>query len=256
MSQPSKILLNPFILSGLGIVLLGGLAIGITKFVLSDVKEDVGSGKKNTTHIAKSSGHPSSSSGDNATGGPRKSKSKPGEEIQENGEFGSVPEKSKRQGLMTTISVQARNELKGLRELYRTEFDSAESRKKFSDTLRNTTDPKERERLLRERTTAQRIARNKAEAQKGLPERAREKRLIALMQVQNLWRMNSFVAQNESLSGEAGEFDDRLAEWVVNSEKMSDEEFHTTFNKLRNALNDLRVRNQGNTSRPKSPVPR
>ena len=122
--------------------------------------------------------------------------------------------------------------------------------------MRNTTDPKERERLLRERTTAQRIARNKAEDQKGLPERAREKRLIALMQVQNLWRMNSFVARNASLSGEAGEFDDRLAKWVVSSEDMSDEEFHTTFNELRNALNDLRVRNQGNTSRPKSPVPR
>ena len=256
MSQPLKLLHNPLFLSALALVVLGAIAIGITKSILSGNNEDIESGKKNTIHTAKSSGHSSRSTGSNAPGGPRKSTSKAGEEIRESGESGAIPEKSRREALMTTISVQARNELKGLREQYRTEFDSAESRKKFSDSLRNTTDPKERERLLRERTTAHRMARNKLEAQKGFPGRAREKRLIALMQVQNLWRMNSFVARNESLSGEAGEFDDRLAEWAVTSEGMSDEEFHTTFNELRNALNNLRTRNQGSTSRPQAPVPR
>ena len=89
-----------------------------------------------------------------------------------------------------------------------------------------------------------RIARDKADAQKGFPGRAREKRLIALMQVQNLWRMNSFVARNENLKTEADQFDARLAEWVASEEGMSDEDFHESFNALRHTLNELRVRNQ------------
>ncbi len=253
MSQPSKILLNPLTLSGLAIVLLGVLAIGISKFVSSDGKENAENEEKGATQIAKSSGHSSRPSGSNTPRGPRKSSGGDGREIQGPR---AVPDKSKRQEFMTRISVQARNELKGLREAYRTEFDSAESRKEFSDTLRSVTDQEKRERLIQERTTAQRIARNKMEAQKGFPQRSREKRLIALMQVQNLWRMNSFVARNSSLSGEAGEFDDRLAEWAVNAEDMDDEEFHTTFNELRNTLNGLRTRSQGRTSRPRSPVPK
>ena len=64
------------------------------------------------------------------------------------------------------------------------------------------------------------------------------------MQVQNLWRMNSFVARNENLKTEADQFDERLAEWVASEEELSDEEFHESFNALRHTLNELRVRNQ------------
>ncbi|MBT45286.1 MAG: hypothetical protein CL922_07720 [Deltaproteobacteria bacterium] len=252
MSKPSKLLLNPFVLTASGIVLLGVVSIAIIRSMAPDEKEGVESGEKSAIRPAKSSVHPSRSSGDSSSSGPRKSQ---GKEIQGDGKIVAVPEKSKRQEFMTTISVRARNELKGLREQYKTEFDSAESRKEFSDTLRNVTDPEERERLLRERTTAMRIARNKMDAQKGFPGRAREKRLIALMQVQNLWRMNAFVVRNASLTGEAEKFDDRLAEWAANSEDMSDEEFHASFNDLRHALNDLRGRNQGGI-RPQPSVPK
>ncbi len=252
MSKPSKLLLNPLVLTASGIVLLGVVSIAIIRSMAPDEKEGVESGEKSAIRPAKSSVHPSRSSGGSSPGGPRKSQ---GKEIQVDGKIVAVPEKSKRQEFMTTISVRARNELKGLREQYKTEFDSAESRKEFSDTLRNVTDPEERKRLLLERTTALRMARNKMDAQKGFPGRAREKRLIDLMQVQNLWRMNTFVARNASLTGEAGKFDDRLAEWAVNSEDMSDEEFHTTFNELRHDLNVLRGRNQSG-ARPQPSVPK
>lgn len=155
-----------------------------------------------------------------------------------------VAEKSKRKELMIRTSVQARSELKALREKYQTEFDSPEARKAFSDKLRAVTDAGERKRLLEEHDLARRIARDRMDAEKGFPGRAREKRLIALMQVQNLWRMNSFVARNENLKTEADQFDDRLAEWVASEEELSDEEFHESFNALRHTLNELRVRNQ------------
>ena len=253
MSNPSKLLRNPLVLIASGIVLLGlVVSIAITRSMGPDEKERVESGEKRVIQPSKSSVPPSRSSEGSSRGGPRKSQ---GKEIQGDGHIVAVPEKSRRQEFMTAISVRARNELKGLREQYKTEFDSAESRKEFSDTLRNITDPEERQRLLLERTTALRVARNKMDAQKGFPGRAREKRLIDLMQVQNLWRMNTFVARNASLTGEAGKFDDRLAEWAVNSEDMSDEEFHTTFNELRHDLNVLRGRNQSG-ARPQPSIPK
>ena len=86
MSRPLKKLRNPLLLSVFGIVALVALAISITKFAISDKNEDVKAGAKSTAPIAKSSGHPSGSSGNSAPGGPRKSKGKPGEEIQGNGE--------------------------------------------------------------------------------------------------------------------------------------------------------------------------
>ena len=89
-----------------------------------------------------------------------------------------------------------------------------------------------------------RIARDRADAEKGFPGRAQEKRLIALMQVQSLWRMNSYLSQNPSLQAEASQLDDKLAEWVENAESMNDEDFHKSFNDLRRNLNDLRIRNQ------------
>ena len=252
MSKPFKLLRNPLVLIASGLILLGVVAIAITRSMAPEEKESAESGEKIAIPPAKSSVHPSRSSKGSSPGGPRKSQ---GKEIQGDGNIVAVPGKSKRQEFMTALSVRARNELKGLRMQYQTEFDSAESRKEFSDTLRNVTDPEERKRLLLERTTAMRIARNKMDAQKGFPGRAREKRLIALMQVQNLWRMTAFVARNDSLTGEAGKFDDRLAEWAATSEDMSDEEFHASFNELRHALNDLRGRNQSNT-RPQPSVPK
>jgi len=252
MSIPSKFLRNPLVLIAFGIVFLVVVSIAITRSMAPDEKESLKSGGTRAIRPAKSSVPPSRSPGGSSPGSSHKSQ---GREIQGDGQIVAIPEKSKRQEFMTTISIRARNELKGLREQYKTEFDSPESRKEFSDTLRNVTDPEERERLLQERTTAMRIARNKMDAQKGFPERAREKRLIALMQVQNLWRMNTFVAQNASLTGEAGKFDDRLAEWAANSEDMSDEKFHASFNELRHALNALRSRNQSGP-RPQPLVPK
>ena len=122
MSKPSKLLLNPFVLTASGIVLLGVVSIAIIRSMAPDEKESVESGEKSVIRPAKSSEHPSRSSGDSSSSGPRKSQ---GKEIQGDGKIVAVPEKAKRQEFMTTISVRARNELKGLREQYKTEFDSA-----------------------------------------------------------------------------------------------------------------------------------
>ncbi len=230
-----------FLKLALAAVSLAVLGIAVYLFTGSDAPENGEDGAKTPSKPAKSRVHSPRPSAD-TPGVTRKSQGR--DEVLQQEPGITVVEKSKRKELMIAISVRARNELKGLRERYQTEFDSPEARKEFSDTLRNVTDPQERERLVRERTTAMRIARDKADAEKGFPGRAREKRLIALMQVQNLWRMNSFVARNETLKTEAGQFDDRLAEWVANEEEMSDEDFHESFNTLRHTLNDLRVRNQ------------
>ena len=232
---------SQFLKLALAAVVIVALGIGVILFMSSNAPESAKAGTKIVSKSAKSGTHstrPSASSPE-AT---RKSRGR--DELLEKEPGKTVAPKSERKDLMISISVRARNELKGLRERYQTEFDSPEARKEFSDTLRSVTDPQERERILQERTTAMRIARDKADAEKGFPGRAREKRLIALMQVQNLWRMNSFVARNENLKTEADQFDDRLAEWVASEEELSDEEFHESFNALRHTLNELRVRNQ------------
>ncbi len=232
---------SSIIKAALVIIVTALVALVVFLFTRPDPPENGEAGTDVASKSAKSMAHsPRPSAG--TPGVTRKSQGR--DEVLQQEPGITVVEKSKRKKLMIAISVRARNELKGLRERYQTEFDSPEARKEFSDTLRNVTDPQERERLVRERTTAMRIARDKADAEKGFPGRAREKRLIALMQVQNLWRMNSFVARNETLKTEAGQFDDRLAEWVANEEEMSDEDFHESFNTLRHTLNDLRVRNQ------------
>jgi len=242
MSKPSSLLLNPLVLAASGMILLGVAAVVITSSIVSDEEDRE---RPTATRVAKSSGHPSGSTASPPSGGPRKSKGKTEEEMKGDG-TGPAPnivaEKSKRKELMIRTSVQARSELKALREKYQTEFDSPEARKAFSDKLRAVTDAEERKRLLEENDHARRIARDRMDAEKGFPGRAREKRLIALMQVQNLWRMNSFVAQNDSLKTEAEQFDDGLAEWVANSDGMSEEEFHESFNTLRQTLNTLRIR--------------
>ena len=151
---------------------------------------------------------------------------------------------SSRKEAMVAVSIRARRDLKTLRARSRNEIDSTEAREELAETLRNIADPAERKRLLEERAESMRIARDRADAEKGFPGRAQEKRLIALMQVQSLWRMNSHLAQNPSLQAEASQLDDKLAEWVENAESMNDEDFHKSFNDLRRNLNDLRIRNQ------------
>ena len=156
-----------------------------------------------------------------------------------------------RKEAMVAVSVQARRDLKLLRESSRDEFETPEAREAFAETISNISDPGERKRLLEERAESMRIARDRADAEKGFPGRAREKRLIALMQVQNLWRMNTHLSKNRSLKTEAAKFDGELMEWVENYEGMSDQDFHQSFNNLRRTLNELRIRDQAaSTSQP------
>ena len=93
MSKPSKLLLNPFVLTASGIVLLGVVSIAIIRSMAPDEKESVESGEKSVIRPAKSSVHPSRSSGDSSSSGPRKSQ---GKEIQGDGKIVAGPEKSKR----------------------------------------------------------------------------------------------------------------------------------------------------------------
>jgi len=157
-----------------------------------------------------------------------------------------------RKEAMVAVSVQARRDLKLLRESSRDGSETPEAREAFAaESISNISDPGERKRLLEERSESMRIARDRADAEKGFPGRAREKRLIALMQVQNLWRMNAHLSKNRSLKTESAKFDGELMEWVENSEGMSDQDFHQSFNNLRRILNELRIRDQAaSTSQP------
>jgi hypothetical protein len=149
--------------------------------------------------------------------------------------------------MFVRISVEARDELKDLRAKYATAYDDPEERRQFGIRLSQITDPQERQRVLLERTETMRRARAEADAAKSAEDLEREKELIALMQVQNLWRMAEFVGKNSELAPEVEEFDERLAQWIEDSESMDSATFHSTFNTLRDPLNELRQRNAKTT---------
>ncbi len=150
---------------------------------------------------------------------------------------------------MVKVSVDARNELKDLRAKSKTKFDDPEERRAFGERLSQVRDPGERRTLLQERTAAMQEARAQADALKSSADIKREKRLIVLMQVQNLWRMGAMVSKNPELKSEAEQFNAELVNWVTESESMDDKRFHDEFSALRGDLADLRKRN-GNIGRP------
>ena len=233
---------KPMIVASVASVLLLATFVGI-KFLPS------GDDSGNTANPPLDKIPPALKSPDKSASGntPRKSTTqRPATDKIESERVDSAPS---RKEAMIALSIRARRDLKLLREGLRNELESVEAREEFARKIRDVSDPAERKRLLEERADSMRIARNKADASKGFPGRAREKRLIALMQVQSLWRMNSHLSQNRSLKTESAQFDDQLAEWVEKSEGMSDEEFHQSFNDLQRSLNELRIRDQAMSTR-------
>ena len=234
---------KPVIAGGMATGLLLAALIGLK--VLSSGGDPGNAGNSSAVKIPS----PPQGSADRTSSGNTFRKSNAQRPATENLESEQMETAPSRKEAMVAVSVRARRDLKLLREGSRNELESAEAREKFAETIRNISDPGERKRLLEERAESMRIARNKADAEKGFPGRAREKRLIALMQVQSLWRMNSYLAQNRSLKTESAQFDDQLADWVEKSEGMSDQEFHQSFNDLRRSLNELRIRDQAASTR-------
>ena len=232
-------------------VIAGGMAAGLLLAALIGLKlfssggDPGNAGNSSSVKIPP----PPQDSADRASSGNTSRKSSAQRPATENLESEQMETAPSRKEAMVAVSIRARRDLKLLREGSRNELESAEAREEFAETIRNISDPGERKRLLEERAESMRIARNKADAEKGFPGRAREKRLIALMQVQSLWRMNSYLAQNRSLKTESAQFDDQLADWVEKSEGMSDEEFHRSFNDLQRSLNELRIRDQAASTR-------
>ncbi|MDE0596361.1 MAG: hypothetical protein OSB65_14055 [Roseibacillus sp.] len=158
--------------------------------------------------------------------------------------------------MMVQVSVRAREELKTLRANFHTKYDSPEERQAFGRELSGISDPAERQRLLQERTQVMRKARAEADAAKGFEARAFEKRLIVLMQVQNLYRMGEHIAKSPPLKVKSLAFNNRLAEWVKTNEGMDDAAFHSSFSNLRNDLNSLRQRNSIQGAKPsRKPAP-
>lgn len=186
-------------------------------------------------------------------GGYRKSEGKTEEEKKGWGEILLLDRKE----MMIQVSIKAREDLKAIREKHKTKYDDPAVRQAFSKELMAVKDPQERQKILQKRTAEMRKARAAADASKGFQERATEKRLIVLMQVQNLYRMGEYVAKSPDMKQEALAFDDRLAEWVQGSEEMDDPAFHKTFTQLRNDLNVLRQRNaKYEVHTPYNPSPR
>ena len=72
-----------------------------------------------------------------------------------------------RKEAMIAVSVRARTDLKKLRETLRDEFESPEAREEFAETIRNIQDPAERKKLMEERATSMRIARDRADTDQG-----------------------------------------------------------------------------------------
>lgn len=241
MSNSSTSRFNPVLLATVGVLVVAAVAIGIMVIGAPDDEEastESGSSKSG----AKSPRLVGSSL---AGGGSQNSKKSDG--VRD----GSRPDQNakspypsgSREQLFLQTSIDAREELKLLRDKYATPFDDPEERRAFGVRLAQITDPQERQRVLQERTEEMRQARAKADSTKTQEDRDREKELIALMQVQNLWRMADFVAKNRDLQTEVDRFQDELADWVQSSETSDAETFHNTFNSLRHNLNELRKRN-------------
>ena len=228
--------LNPFTLAAIGIVVLAIAAIAITQSIVSDGDSDQDvADKKTSSQPAKSARRTSDPKREGYVNSTKKSDGKTEEEKDGGIEFGVVPPKEKRAQYMAAVATRARTELTEIR---------AEARKKFESIT-----DEEKLRLLQ--------AENRAEAEKAFPGRAREKRLLSLLRVQNIWQMNHHLSKKPNFAREAAAFDDRLAEWVVDSENMNDTDFHTSYKALVQDLTALRKRSvaasPGNPTTPGSP---
>lgn len=232
-------------------VIIGSIAVGLLLATLVGLKllpAGTDNGEAGNSSIIEIP-PPARTSPDNGSSGNTSRKSSAQRPATEKIESDQEENTLSRKEAMVAVSVQARRDLKLLRESSRNVFESPEAREAFAATIRNISDPEERKRLLEERAESMRIARDRADAEKGFPGRASEKRLIALMQVQSLWRMNSHLSKNRSLKTESAQFDSQLVEWVENSEGMSAQDFHQSFNNLRRSLNALRMRDQATSTR-------
>lgn len=243
MSEPSNPLLKPIPIAAVGLLILVAAVVGLVRSGESpDESGDEANGKRGI-RISKSDRSGTGSSREENDSGPRKSDGKSDEEMKGTGKPPATIAKAQRRAKMLEVSIRARNELKQIRTKYATQYDSVEARRAFSAKMKNVTDPEERRRLLDEHSATVRAARIRQEAEKGFPERAREKRLGALQVVQNLHRMIEHVGKNPGLAGDASAMDDRLAEFVANKEKMGETEFHASFAALQADLQALRDRN-------------
>jgi hypothetical protein len=242
MSHPSHPLLSPVPVV-ITILILVAVGIGISR--VGRESEGAEKAKENGgNRIAKSI--PRRSEPSREAGGYRKSEGKTEEEKKGWGDIFLLNQNE----MMVQVSVRAREELKTLRANFQTKYDNPEERQTFSRELSGISDPVERQRLLQERTQVMRKARAEADAAKGFEARAFEKRLIVLMQVQNLHRMGEHIAKSPALKEKSLAFNNNLAEWVKTHEGMDDTAFHSSFSNLRNDLNSLRQRNSKQGAKP------
>jgi hypothetical protein len=243
-SDQSSPRFNPVLLIVVGVLVLAALAFGVMALKNSSKDDasveavDKGPGRKS----ARGSSTEHSYTADNKHG-------KKSEDAREGSRpnlsagarsLGAIGDVEK---LFVEVSIAAREELKLIRERSATEYDDPEERRAFGVKLSQISDPQERQRVLRERTELMRAARARVDAAKTVEDRDREKQLIVLMQVQNLWRMAEFVGKNPNLQEEAADFEESLADWVQSAEQVDNDTFHSSFNTLRDSLNELRRRN-------------
>jgi len=255
MSEPSKYPFKAIPVVVVAIVVLVAAGIGISRIGKPD-GENPDKEKAGDIRSAKSS--PRSAEGRTNGSSVRKSAGKSDEERKGKGVAAVIRTGGNRREMMIQVSVAAREELIALRKKHATEFESPEVRRAFSAQLSQIKSVEERQRLLQERTHEMRRARDAADAAKGFADRAREKELIVLMQVQSLHRMAEFVAKSPAMRNDADAYVERLAAWVEEaaSGRIEEVEFQTSFTQLRNDLNELRRRNaQHSVATPNHPRP-
>ena len=135
---------------------------------------------------------------------------------------------------VTEVSARARRELQTMREQFQTAYDDPAEQKVFTEKLANIPDPGERQRLRSKRTEAMRLARAEVEARRAPESRILERKLIALVQLQDLWRLSE-----SSQTGEASILRERLLQLADGHAAMENGHFHRAFEKLRSDIQGL-----------------
>ena len=134
---------------------------------------------------------------------------------------------------------RAREELIAMRKQFQTAHEERAAQEAFNKKLATIPDPEERERMLKKRSKAMRVARADPATRRTPASRSLERKLNALVQIQELWLQIDPARTNESHQQTASTLRERLLQLTDGHAAMKDEDFLQSFEKLRTEVREL-----------------
>ena len=134
---------------------------------------------------------------------------------------------------------RAREELIAMRKQFQTAHEERAAQQAFNKKLATIPDPEERERMLKKHSKAMRVARADPATRRTPASRSLERKLNALVQIQDLWLQVDPARTNESHQQTASTLRERLLQLTDGHAAMKDEDFLQSFEKLRTEVREL-----------------